>query len=130
MNTYIQKLIQEQFNIGNMDLNGSKQKHNVNIFNKEYNHRYYYKALDDTVNKSEINELNSLVNVAVPKDKEELRKIIEVYSRKYSEDSLNWLDVSGITDMSHLFEKTWYNGDISMWNTSNVTDMNHMFYFA
>ena len=33
MNRYIQKLIVEQFNIGNMDLN-SKPRHNGNIFNK------------------------------------------------------------------------------------------------
>ena len=33
MNKYIQKLIQEQFNIGNMNLN-NKQKQHINIFNK------------------------------------------------------------------------------------------------
>ena len=33
MNRYIQMLIKEQFNIGNMNLN-NKSKHNTNIFNK------------------------------------------------------------------------------------------------
>ena len=127
MNKYIQKLIREQFNIGNMDLDNGKPKRNMNIFNKEYNHPYYYKVLDETITEDEINELDSLVGVAIPKDKDELRKIIEFYSEKYSKHSLNWLSVSGITDMSHLFEETRYNGDISKWNTSNVTDMQWMF---
>ena len=127
MNRYIQRMIREQFNIGNMDLNNNKQKHNANIFNKALNHPYYYNVLDGTATESEIKELNSLVGVAAPKDKNELRKIIEFYSENYPEDSLNWLDVSEITDMNNLFKNTLYNGDISKWNTSNVTDMSYMF---
>ena len=130
MNKYIQKLIQEQFNIGNMNLHDNKQKHNINIFNKNFNHPYYYNVLDGTVTEDEIKELNSLVEVAAPKDKNELKKIISFYSKKYPDDSINWLNVYGITDMSHLFEKTKYNGDISKWDTSNVTDMSYMFYKA
>ena len=127
MNKYIQKLIQEQFNIGNMNLHDNKQKHNINIFNKNFNHPYYYNVLDGTVTEDEIKELNSLVEVAAPKDKNELKKIISFYSKKYPEDSLNWLNVSGISDMRDLFKFTKYNGDISQWNTFNVTDMSHMF---
>ena len=140
MNKYIQKLIREQFNIGGMDLNNNKLKRNMNIFNKEVNHRYYYKVLNGTVTRDEIKELNSLVSVAVPNGKDELRKIIEFYSNNYPKDSLNWLDVSGITDMSELFSgdnidkisiiSNKYNGDISKWDTSNVTDMSGMFYCA
>ena len=91
--------------------------------------------LDGTATEREIKELNSLVDVVVPKDKDELKKVTEFYSEYYPEDSLNWLDVSMITDMSELFSgnifyRNMYNGDISKWNTSNVTDMNHMFYYA
>ena len=134
MNKFIQKLIKEQFNIGNMNLN-NKLKRNANIFNKNYIHPYYYNVLDGTVVESEIKELDSFVSVAAPKDKDELRKIIEFYSENYPEDSLNWLDVSEITDMSGLFSGTFnnknkYNGDISKWDTSNVTDMNDMFNWA
>ena len=42
-------------------------------------------------------------------------------------DISSW-DVSGITDMSFLFEKRInFNSDISNWNTSNATDMDSMF---
>ena len=126
MNKYIQKLIKEQFSISDLDFSDD-QEYNLNIFSKDYNHRYYYKVLDGTVTEDEINELNSLVGAAIPKDKDELRKIIEFYSENYPECSLNWLNVSGITDMCHLFKETRYNGDISKWDTSNVTDMQWMF---
>ena len=130
MNRCIQKLIQEQFNIGNMDLTNNKPKRNMSIFNKEYIHPYYYNVLDGTATKNEINELNSFGGLVTIKNKDELKKIIDFYSEKYPKDSLNWLDVSRITDMSHLFKHSLYNGDISKWDVSNVTNMNYMFYDA
>ena len=35
-----------------------------------------------------------------------------------------------VTDMSHLFADTSFNGDIGYWNTKNVIDMEYMFYEA
>ena len=58
------------------------------------------------------------------KNKDELIKIIK--NAKPNED-LNYLDVSGIIDMSGLFENSKFNGDISKWNVSNVEDMSYMF---
>ena len=137
MNKYIQKLIKEQFSISDLDFSDDDQGYSTNIFSKDYNHPYYHKVLNGTITESEIKELNSLVGVAIPKDKDELRKIIEFYSKNYTKDSLNWLNVSGITDMSKLFSgeisfknRNKYNGDISKWDTSNVTDMSYMFQYA
>ena len=35
--------------------------------------------------------------------------------------------MSHVTDMSHMFERSNFNGDISKWNVSNVKDMTGMF---
>ena len=123
MNKYIQKLINEQFNIDNMDLTNNKPKQNMNIFNKKFNHPYYYKAVKHTLKEKEVKKLNSLVNVAVAENNEDLLEIITLYSFYFPYDSLNWLDVSHIKDMLQLFKFSAFNGDISKWDVSNVTDM-------
>ncbi|HQQ21718.1 MAG TPA: BspA family leucine-rich repeat surface protein, partial [Bacteroidales bacterium] len=59
-----------------------------------------------------------------PKDREELKKIIEERIAKEGPAcNLNDIDTSQITDMSKLFYKSQFNGDISMWNVSNVESM-------
>ena len=63
-----------------------------------------------------------------PKTKKELKKIINGrISKEGPECNLNDIDTSLITDMSGLFYKLEFNGDISKWNVSNVKNMISMF---
>ena len=65
---------------------------------------------------------------AHPKTRDELRIIInEAVKLKGPNVDLNWIDVSGITDMSDVFYSSEFNGDISKWNVSKVKDMEGMF---
>ena len=64
-----------------------------------------------------------------PKTKKELKEIINKrIESEGNEVDLNDIDTSNVTDMSHLFERTNFNGDISNWNVSNVTNMCGMFF--
>lgn len=56
------------------------------------------------------------------------REVVGTYLMDYGHQvDLNHLDVSLVTDMSHLFHNIPFTGDISRWDTSNVIDMQHMF---
>ena len=64
----------------------------------------------------------------LPKTKEELQYIIlKRIKNEGNEVNLNDIDVSKITDMSDLFLRKDFNGDISQWDVSNVKNMDEMF---
>ena len=64
-----------------------------------------------------------------PKTREELENIIkERISKDGPECDLNDIDTSLITDMSRIFFRSPFNGDISKQDVSNVTNMYGMFY--
>ena len=54
--------------------------------------------------------------------------IAEQMQRHGTQCSLNHIDVSGITNMSYLFERSNFKGDIFGWDVSQVTNMRGMFY--
>ena len=94
--------------------------------------RLYTKLNINGINKYINEKLNLNKNTKIssyqPKNKEELEKLInQLIEERGNEANLNDIDVSNITDMSYLFNKLKFNGDISKWDVSNVTDMGWMF---
>jgi hypothetical protein len=69
--------------------------------------------------------------IIVIENREHLDKVIKEHIQAFgNEVDLNHLDVSHVLDMSQLFYKSGFNGDISGWDVSNVLDMRHMFAHA
>ena len=129
ISTEIKNIVNEQFNISDIDFNDNENGYDANIFNKSLKHiEIYNKMLHGKfIENSEIEYMNNLVSEIAPDNLHELHIIVEFYSNSYPTDSMNWLDVSEVTDMISLFYYSKYNGDISRWDVSNVTDMKSMF---
>jgi len=73
-------------------------------------------------------KLNLSTYTCKPKNRDELRVIIEERLDKNKDANLNDIDVSSVTNMSGLFfGLNPYNIDISEWDVSNVTNMFQMF---
>ena len=116
-----------------MDLSRNTSHKNPNIFNKvivDPEKVYNLILNNESVNGQDIEALNKIASVIKPKNKNELKILVKYYSDIYPIDSLNWLDVSDITDMSYLFYGSKYNGDISKWNVSKVETMAGMFAYS
>ena len=117
------------FNIS--DIFGSKE--DLEYKYDEKNSQVYRDILCKLLNAEEVSneELEYVCNFKYEvSSKEELKKIIETYSKKNPSFSLNWIDTFRITDMSELFKYSKYNGDISEWNVSNVANMASMFAYS
>ena len=78
--------------------------------------------------KLKVTKGNTIKYTLFPKSKYELKQMInDEISKNGLDCSLNHIDVSQITDMSKLFYRSKFNGDISDWNVSNVKNMGDMF---
>ena len=63
-----------------------------------------------------------------PKTRDELEKLVDKLIKERGDNAdLNDIDTSEITDMSHIFYYSKFNGDISEWDVSNVKKMETMF---
>ena len=81
--------------------------------------------------KLKVNVRNTTKHTLFPKTKDELLEMIKnEISKNGNGCSLNHIDVSKITDMSELFFKSEFNGDISEWDVSNVENMGYMFAYS
>ena len=135
MKRNLYKSISEQFSISDLDFSDNEDEYKSNIFNKSLIDlkKVYNDIINDIpIGNFEIEYLNNIESEYAVLDKDELIKIIKYYSINYPNDSLNWIDVSWITDMYELFKNTIYNknnynGDISKWDVSNVNSMEDMF---
>ena len=75
----------------------------------------------------ERNQANGQTTV-VAKDEEHLYKLVkEAIAKNGPACDLNFIDVSGVKDMSGLFAESAFDGDISKWDVSNVRHMAEMF---
>ncbi len=84
--------------------------------------------MSDEVKTDEAKDTSACQNQLKVNDKHELKQVIADTIKKYGYHcDLNFIDVSSITDMSHLFKFSMFNGNISKWNVSNVKDMTSMF---
>lgn len=92
-----------------------------------------YDKLDAIVlSKKELDELVFLskktgLKYNVKNDAFHLKDIIRYVTVINPKADLNWIDVSHMTWMRNIFEKSTFNGDISEWDVSNVTDMQELF---
>ena len=78
--------------------------------------------------KLKVTKGNTVESTLFPKTREELKQMInDEISKNGYECSLNHIDVNRITDMTDLFFRSKFNGDISNWDVSNVKTMKDMF---
>ena len=118
------KVVSESFNFDNA---GGKK--NPNIYRDEL---CRIKEILDNKDELELYQydiLKSVTGFYRIMSKDDLMMMIDTFVMQYgSECSLNWIDVSGIKDMSWVFESSVFKGDISKWDVSNVINMSGMFY--
>lgn len=64
----------------------------------------------------------------IANDRKHLAEIIDEQIQLHGINcNLNHIDISNVKDMTHLFFRSKFNGDISEWDVSHIIDMSYMF---
>ena len=123
MNNYIKHIV-ETFDFNSV----KKQNKKINAVATVL--QYIIQKIDNRENlsKDDYDILKNCVGIYKVSDHDELQELISYFIKQFdNECNLNWINVSNVTDMNHMFDSSKFNGDISQWDVCNVTDMNSMF---
>ena len=126
MNNYIKHLV-EAFDFTSV----KKQDKSINVVDAvlQYIRQKIYNR--ENLSKDDYDILKNCVGIYKVSDHDELQELISYFIKQFdNECNLNWIDVSNVTDMNHMFDSSKFNGDISKWDVSNVTDMSWMFAYS
>ena len=113
----------------NFDFNGvdKKNKH-INLYDKEIDKLMHALEQQDIIQDYQYEMLKSLPRFYKVKNYNELYELILNFMGLFGNKcDLNWIDVTDLKDLSSLFTKSKFNGDISKWDVSNATDLSGMF---
>ena len=120
------KLIKESFDFGTIN----NKKQHINIYDKVFRiiEKIIKKGRITNISNAEYDLLIQYTGIYKPANKQQLKSIISKFITYFGNNcNLNWIDVSGITNMDYLFNESFFDGDISQWDVSNVITMRQMF---
>ena len=123
MDLYIKQLV-EAFDFNSV----KKQNKSINAVSTAL--KYIISKIDkrEKLSQEEYDILIKFIGIYKVLDHDELKDLIEYFTEQFGNGStLNWIDVSNVTDMRGMFSFSEFNGDISKWDVGNVTNMHGMF---
>jgi phosphosulfolactate synthase (CoM biosynthesis protein A) len=109
MNNYIKHLV-EAFDFNSVN----KQNKKINAVYIVL--QYIRQKIDnrERLSKDEYDILKKSVGIYKVLNHDELQELIKYFIKRFGKKcNLNWIDVSNVTDMGHMFKKSAFNGDIS-----------------
>ena len=125
MDLYIKHLVEA------FDFNSVKKQNKTVVNAIDAVLQYIIQKIDKRKNLSqdEYDLLKNCIEIYKVSDHDELKDLIDYFIEQFGNAcNLNWIDVSNVTNMSCMFYKSGFNGDISQWDVSNVTNMDYMFW--
>ena len=126
MNLYIKQLV-EVFDFNSV----KKQNKNINAVDAALQYIIHKIDKREKLSKDEYSILKKSVGIYKVYEHDELQELIKYFTGQFGDEcTLNWIDVSNVTDMNNMFFWSTFNGDISQWDVSKVTNMYCMFYYS